>query len=236
MELPLPSAKKIRVLIVDDHPMMRSAMRLTLESEANMEIIGEAKDGAQAVEIAKTADPDLVVLDLYLPADYDGVMVAQAILKDNPSTRIMIITSSTDDEQVLRALQAGVLGYMHKGVTSNEFIECVRQVSQGNLFLQSETIKRISNFLSSHTATPKTTQEDVPSQKTVAPQNVFDKLTPGEKKVLSLIVQGRSNKEIALELDLSINTVTSHLQHIFMKMGFESRVKAVLFCIQNGFQ
>ena len=243
---------KLRVLIVDDHPMMRGALRLTIDNEMDMEVVGEAKDGAQAVRTAEECHPDVVVMDLYLPGGMDGAAATREILRIQPGVRILIITSSTDDAHVLSAIVAGALGYVQKDATSEQFILSVRQVAQGNMFLKPEIAEKLSRgvrqvYLDAQrdAANPAPEPDYTERQKTVElsknPDESKSQVEPGlalltrrETEVLKLIGKGYSNSEIARELNISINTVTSHVGRIFHKLQFENRVKAVLFFQEHG--
>lgn len=206
---------KIRVLIVDDHPMMREALCAAIEAEADLEIAGQATNGVEAIKLAQALRPDVTVMDLYLP-QVDGVEAIARILAGWPESRILVITSSSEDERVVAAVQAGAMGYMLKDAPRSQFIEGVREVAQGNRFLPPEVAEKLARGIRQTQA-----QSGVSAWLTL--------LTQRELEVLRLVGEGLSNPEIAQKLHLSDSTVRVHIANIMGKLELESRSQLVLF-------
>jgi NarL family two-component system response regulator LiaR len=184
---------KLRVLIVDDHPMMRGALRLTIDNEMDMQVVGEAIDGFQAVRTAEVCHPDVVVMDLYLPGGMDGAAATREILRVQPRVRVLIITSSTDDEHVLSAIVAGALGYVQKDATSEQFVHSVRQVAQGNLFLKPEIAKKLTHGVR------QVVREAQRDAATAAPE---PGVSEGQRTVGLSQIPGEGESQVELGLDL----------------------------------
>lgn len=210
----------IRVLLVDDHPMMREALRVVLEIEPAMQVVAEAADGQQAIQYALALQPDVIVLDLYLPVK-DGVEVIAEILTQQPQARILAITSSTSDERVVAAIQAGAIGYLLKDASREEFLRGVREVAAGNTFLPPDVAARLARGVR-HTRNP-------------LPQNdgLIEPLTPREQEVLALLSEGLSNGAIARRLHLSGSTVRVHVSNILGKLGLENRNQAIVYVLRQ---
>lgn len=212
--------KTVRVLLVDDHPLMREALRAALESEPAMEVVAEAADGQEAVQLALALQPDVIVLDLYLPFK-DGVQVIAEIIALQPATRILAITSSNADERVVAAIQAGVSGYLLKDASREEFVRGVREVAAGNAFLPPEVAAKLIRGM---------------RHKHIAPAHhdeLVEPLTPREQEVLALLGEGLSNRAITKRLCLSESTVRVHISNILGKLGLENRNQAIVYVLRQ---
>ena len=213
----------IRVLVVDDHPMMREALCAALEAEPDLHVVGEATDGQQAVQHALELDPDVIVMDLYLPGK-DGVSAIGEIVSHNSEARILVVTSSTEDEKVMAAVQAGAIGYLLKNAPRAEFIRGVREVARGNSFMPPEVAAKLAKEMCRSHAGPGALDQPIKP------------LTPREKEVLSLLGEGMSNQAIALFLSLSESTVRVHVYNILGKLGLEDRNQAIVYALRRGQQ
>jgi DNA-binding NarL/FixJ family response regulator len=207
----------IRILIVDDHPMMREAMRTAIEDEEDLELAGEAANGQQAILRALALKPDVIVMDLYLPGK-DGVAASAEILASNPGARILIVTSSQEDEKVVAAIQAGARGYLLKDAPRRQFLQGIREVARGNLFLPPEIAEKLARGVR---------QDRL--QEADRPPNT--PLTRREQEVLVYLGEGLSNRAIADALSLSESTVRVHLYNLMGKLGLESRSQAIVYAL-----
>ena len=204
----------IRILIADDHPIVREGLIAVLETQPDSEIVGEANTGAQAVELAAALQPDVILLDLELPK-LDGVAALHAIRATNPQARAIIFTAFDTDERILSAVQAGAQGYLLKGAPRDELFQAIRVVYNGGSLLQPVVAARLLRQVSSAPVLP-------------------DTLTERELEVLRLLAKGRQNKEIANELVISERTVKFHVSAILAKLGVGNRTEAVSKAAQLG--
>jgi DNA-binding NarL/FixJ family response regulator len=204
----------IRILIADDHPIVREGLIAVLETQADFVVVGEAVDGAQAVEQAAALHPDVILLDLALP-QLDGVAALRAIRAADASARAIIFTAFDTDERILSAVQAGAQGYLLKGAPREELFQAIRVVHSGGSLLQPVVAARLLRQVSGAPALPET-------------------LTERELEVLQLLARGRQNKEIASELVISERTVKFHVSAILAKLGVGNRTEAVSKAAQLG--
>jgi DNA-binding NarL/FixJ family response regulator len=211
----------IRVLVVDDHPMMREALCAALEAEPDLEVVGEATNGHQAVLRTLALKPDVIVMDLYLPGK-DGVAAIAEIIARYPEARILVVTSSTEDEKVMAAVQAGAIGYLLKNAPRATFIHGVREVARGNSFMPPEVAAKLARQMCRRETGP------------AVPDDPVEPLTPREKEVLSLLGEGMSNHAIALTLSLSESTVRVHVYNILGKLGLEDRNQAIVYALRQS--
>lgn len=212
----------IRVLIVDDQALVRGGFRSILEGQPDIEVVGEAEDGAQAVELARDCDPDLVLMDIRMPR-LDGIAATRALLNgtdDRP--RVLVLTTFDHDEYVYEALRAGASGFLLKSAPPRELAGAIRTVAGGDALLAPDITRRL---IQDYVRRPRTPSVTPP---------VFDALTSRERQVLILIARGRSNGEIAAELYLSEPTVKTHVTRIFAKLGVRDRVQAVVLAYEAG--
>lgn len=206
------SEEKIRIMLVDDHAVVRSGLSAFLSVHPDLELVGEAENGEQAVVRAGLLKPDVILMDLMMPV-MDGVAATQAIKKQHPEIQILALTSFQEDELVQNALKAGAVGYLMKNITARELAAAIRSAKSGRMTLAPEAAQ----------ALVRTTQQ---AQETEA-------LTERERDVLKLMVDGLNNAEIAERLVVSLSTVKYHISNILMKLDVDNRVAAVSMAIQK---
>ena len=217
----MSDVRTIRVLIVDDHRMIRSGLRGFLEDEPGISVVGEAENGEDALARVPELMPDVVLMDLMMPG-MGGIAAIGALRQAHPAIKIMALTSFADDEQVFPALEAGANGYLLKDIDPDELVAAIRAAHAGESPLDPEVAKRlISRF-----------QRPVTSLTSAQPSH--DPLTEREMDVLRLLTQGKSNKEIARELFIGDRTVKSHLSAIFQKLDVTDRTQAALYAVRHG--
>ncbi|WP_433499866.1 response regulator [Sphaerimonospora sp. CA-214678] len=212
----------IRVLIVDDHALIRRSLELALAAEADIEVVGEASDGREAVELADRLLPDVILMDVRMPRQ-DGIEATRAIKESVPSTRVIMLTVSDEEEDLFEAIKAGATGYLLKDVQLDEVPDAVRGVHEGqSLINPAMAAKLISEF-----ATMSRKEAERP------PQLPVPKLTDREMEVLRLVAKGMNNREIAKELFISENTVKNHVRNILEKLQLHSRMEAVVYAVRE---
>lgn len=207
----------IRILVADDHPIVRDGLVAILSTQPDFEIVGEAADGAEAVRHALTLTPDVMLLDLAMP-ELDGVEVLKRLRAEGASTRVIVFTAFDTDERILDAVQAGAQGYLLKGAPRDELFNAVRVVQAGGSLLQPIVASRLMRRVSEGRAV----------------QDVAELLTGRELEVLRLLAQGQQNKEIAAQLVISERTVKFHVSSILGKLGAGNRTEAVRVAAQQG--
>lgn len=210
----------ITVVLVDDHGVLREGMRRLLEQEPDLAVVGEASNGAEAVEVVRALSPDLVVMDVVMPG-ISGVEATRLIKKSNPTTAVLILSAYDDDRYVLGLLEAGVAGYLLKSARGQELVQAIRAIRTGDAVLHPSVTARLlaRAFHSPHHASSSANGEE---------------LTERELEVLRLAASGLGNKEIAERLALSLPTVKAHLVNVFNKMSVGSRTEAVLQALRRG--
>ena len=213
--------KSTRVLITDDHPMVRDGLRGMLSSERTIEIIGEASSGEEAVRLANELDPDLILMDIRMP-DMDGLAATKRIKELYPHISIIMVTMYDNPDYLLEAISAGAAGYLLKDVTRQELLQTIRTVVDGGSFLNQELMTRSLQQLAARKSAPPKAE---PS---------FEKLTSREIDVLRVLAQGHSNKEIAAELFVSVATVKTHVEHIIQKLQVSDRTQAAVLAVTHG--
>jgi two-component system, NarL family, response regulator LiaR len=206
----------IRVLLVDDHAVVREGLRTFLELQEGMEVVGEAEDGEQALTEAERLRPDVILMDLVMPV-LDGVGAMRELRQKLPSCRVIVLTSFAEDDRLLPAIQAGAAGYLLKDVQPKELARAVRAAHAGEALLDPSIAARLVEAI----AQP-------------AGEEPRDELTPREREVLELIGRGLSNKRIALELGVSEKTVKTHVGHLLHKLGVADRTQAALHAVRSG--
>jgi DNA-binding NarL/FixJ family response regulator len=214
----------VSVLIADDQPLMRAALRLSLTAEPDIELAGEAADGRQAVELAERTRPDVVVMDIRMPR-LDGVAATRQLTApgDGKPVKVLVITTFDLDEYVVEALRAGASGFLLKDATPEELVYAVRMIAAGNALLAPSITKRLLDRYARRLP-PVTSQG----------QEVLDNLTGREFAVLNLVALGHSNAEIGQELHLAESTVKTHVGHLLAKLGLPDRVHLVIFAYESG--
>jgi two-component system, NarL family, response regulator LiaR len=208
----------IRVLIVDDHAIVRKGIRALLATKRDIQVVAEAGDGVEAVAMAQAHHPDVVLMDLMMPR-MDGIEATRQITTVQPSPRVLVLTSFAADEQVFPAIKAGALGYLLKDSGPQELIQAIRQVYCGEPSLDPSVARKVLTELSH------------PVKKPLTPEP----LTVRELEILRLVAQGKSNKEIARELVIAEETVHTHVSSILNKLHLASRTQAALYALKEGF-
>ena len=207
----------ITVLIADDHQVVRQGTRVLLEDSPDLEVVGEAGDGEEAVAKALELKPDVVLMDLSMPR-MDGVEAIRALAEESPETKVLLLTGSGVEDRIFEALEAGALGYLSKAARGDEILDAVRRVNAGDPPLPPEITRRLLNRLSGSPDEPE----------------LVDPLTEREEEVLALVARGMSNRDIAEQLHVSETTVRTHVSHILSKVGVKNRVQAALFALRTG--
>ena len=209
--------KTIRILIADDHPVFRFGMRTLLETEHDLEVVGEASTGEEAVALTNERNPDVILMDITMPG-MNGVEATRRIFEEHPEIGILMVTM-LDDESLFPAMRAGARGYLLKGAEGEETLRAVRAVANGEAIFSPAIAERITSVISG------------PSDREKTP---FDELTPREHEVLVLISQGMSNADIADHLTLSLKTVRNHVSNILNKLQVSDRLQAALRAREAG--
>jgi NarL family two-component system response regulator LiaR len=205
----------IRVVIADDHRVVRDGLHYLLSQEPDVEVVGEAADGAQALRVTAGFRPDVLLLDLYMPTlDGHGVLAALTDASHQPA--VVVLTSATDDEHLVRAVHAGATSYLLKTAAAEEVIAAVRAASTGSANLSPDLVTRLTRAL-----------------RRPLPPDPFEPLSPREREVLDLIARGYSNRQIAGELIISELTVKTHVSSILSKLDLQDRVQAAIFALRH---
>ena len=210
-----------RVVVADDQALVRGGFRMILDARSDMEVVGEAADGAEAVALVAESEPDVVLMDVRMP-EMDGIEATERIARSGSSARIIILTTHDLDEYVLAALRAGASGFLLKDVPPEQLAAGIRVVAQGEALLAPSITKRLIQEFAS--AAPAAT----------TPPKGLDELTARELEVFKLIARGLSNAEIAAELIVSETTVKTHVARVLMKLGIRDRVQAVVLAYESG--
>jgi two-component system, NarL family, response regulator LiaR len=204
----------IRVLIADDHGVVRQGLRMYLGSDSEIEIVGEARNGAEAVNLTQKLQPDVVLMDLLMPI-MDGIAATTAIRRESPDVEVVALTSVLDDTSVIEAVRAGAIGYLLKDTDSHELRRAIKAAAAGQVQLSPAASTRLLREIRT-------------------PEQSVEVLTEREKEVLQLLALGMSNQEICRELHIAEQTVKSHVSHILAKLGVPSRTQAALYAIRAG--
>ncbi|AKG54030.1 DNA-binding response regulator [Dehalogenimonas sp. WBC-2] len=213
------SEEKIKVLLADDHVIVREGTREMVQRQPDMQVVAEASDGVEAVELAKVYKPDVIVMDISMP-NMNGIEATKQIKKILPTTAILVLTAYDSDQYIMALLEAGAAGYLLKNVRGNQLIEAIRAVYSGESILQPSTTRRVIDHLKSK---PLPTDD-----------NPAAALTEREMEVLKLAAKGVSNRDIADRLFVSSRTVQTHLSNIFKKLEVASRTEAILYGLKRG--
>ncbi len=212
----------IRLLITDDHTLFREGLRAILGAQSDIEIVGEASNGAQAVQLAASQLPDVILMDIQMP-EMNGIAATEKILDANPHIGIIVLTMLEDDDSVFAAMRAGARGYVLKGADKAEMLRAIHAVANGEALFGPAIAKRLVNFF-----------QDVRGMKSLAPPRAFPELTEREVQVLAFIAQGYNNSEIAEKLVLSPKTISNHISNIFSKLQVADRAQAIVRARQAG--
>jgi NarL family two-component system response regulator LiaR len=229
---PLDPEGAIRVLIVDDHAVVRQGLRTFLELQDDVssddpsafpiEVVGEAANGVEAVDLARRLQPDVVLLDLVMP-DMDGIEATPKIIGDSPHSRVIILTSFGDEDKVFPAIRAGAQGYLLKDIAPNDLVQAVRAAHLGQVQLHPEIARKLMSAVAA--------KEESPASQ---PPALFEELTEREIEVLRLIAGGFNNREIAERLVISSKTVKTHVSNILSKLHLEDRTQAAIYALRHG--
>jgi DNA-binding NarL/FixJ family response regulator len=210
----------IRILLADDHTVVRDGVRALLEKQADMEVVAEAADGREAARLAEEHLPDVVIMDIAMP-NLNGIDATRRILAANPHLAVMILSMHQDESYVLRSLKAGAKAYLLKDSLRSDVLEAVRAVAQGRSFLT----RKISRMM----------QEDyIREMEQRGIEDSYDLLTDREREVLQLAAEGKPNKEIAGALHIGLTTVETHRTHILQKLGLHSVPELILYAVRKG--
>ncbi len=216
--------RKIRVLIADDHAVVRSGLRSILESEDDIEVVGDAADGHQALESAQELLPDVILMDINM-GDWDGVTATRRVRNSVPSCRVIVLTNYDEDNLVFSSIRAGASGYLLKEVSGHQLTNAIRTVADGFSLIYPSVARRVLDEfgrLRGGGVTPADADQG------------YSDLTPREREVLKLVASGRANKEIGTELGISERTVKTHISNIFSKLQLTDRTQAALYVHNRG--
>ena len=213
----MSSVNTIRVMLVDDHPIMRRGLRDVLEDSGGFEVIAQAADGVEAVATAEETRPDVIVMDVMMPGK-DGVEACRDILELMPDTRVLIITASTEEDAVIEAIAAGALGFVQKYSASDELVDAVRAVAAGRLMIPDDSVKRVFRLIQDGGSTA------------IAP----DILTEREREILTQFALGKSYTQIATDRGVGMTTVRNTIYRIQDKLGVRSKQEIVVWAVRNG--
>jgi DNA-binding NarL/FixJ family response regulator len=207
--------ERIRVLIVDDHEVVRRGLRGFLELQDDMEVVGEAADGAIAISLANSLEPDVVLMDLMMPK-VDGMTAIATIRQAHPNTDIVAVTSFIEEDRVTAALEAGASGYLLKDASADEVADAIRAAFAGEVHLDPQVARVLAQRM-------RARREEVP----------IEALTPREMEVIQLLARGAANKEIAADLSITERTARTHVSNILGKLGLASRTQAALWAVEH---
>jgi two-component system nitrate/nitrite response regulator NarL len=209
--------KKIKILLVDDHPVVRKGLVSCLSAKENLKVVGEASNGAEALKLVKELQPDIVLMDVSMPG-MDGLAVTEALRKDAPDTRVLVLSMQSNRDPVLRLIKAGARGYVLKDAPTEELVSAIETVYAGEAYFSKPVAQiALNQYIS-----------DADDSKPVA------KLSEREREVLALIAEGKSNKEIAMHLGIGVRTTETHRERIMRKLDIHSVAGLTKFAIANG--
>lgn len=214
------SGKKIRVILADDHGLVRQGFRRILEDDPRIEVVGEASTGLSALQLARETRPDVAVMDLSMP-DLGGLEASAEILKDLPDTKILILSMHSDQAYVRKAFEMGAKGYLLKNAIEVDLTRAVVVLAEGGAYMSPGISNIVIESLKAGSFVNKS-------------QDAYERLTLREKEVLQLIAQGKSNKEIAVLLNISVNTVAVHRAHVMETLGLHRTAELVLYAVKRG--
>jgi two-component system response regulator NreC len=212
--------KKLRVLLADDHIVMRAGLRALLDRQSNLEVVGECENGREAVELAGSLRPDVVVMDVGMPG-LNGIEATKTIVDRHSSPAVVILSMHADESYVMRALKAGARGYLLKDSAAADLIGAIQAVSQGRSFFS----PKVSRILA---------EDYVRILKQKGDVDTYDLLTSREREILQLLAEGKANKEVATALNISPYTVETHRSHILQKLNLHTPAELVLYAVRKG--
>ena len=211
---------KIKILVVDDHAIVREGVRMILAKEGDLEVVGEAGDGQQALDLTERAQPDVVIMDISMPG-MGGIEATQTIRAKHPEVQVLALTMHEDESYVFQLLRAGASGYVLKRAAAQDLVQAVRAAAKGEAFLYPSVARKVVEDYLRRVESGEERQR-------------YDGLTTREKEILTLIAQGLSNQQIAEKLFISIKTVQTHRAHILEKLGLHDRTELVRYAIRKG--
>jgi DNA-binding NarL/FixJ family response regulator len=209
----------IRIILVDDHPLMREALRAAMEDEDDMQVVAEAGNGQEAVQLASITRPDIILMDLFMPVK-DGLSAIEEILAANPEAHLLVFTSSQEEDKINAAMEMGVLGYLNKDVERSVLLLAIREVSQGRAYLPPAIATRLLARLRKKKAVQQAASQ-------------VETLTPRELELVGWVRKGLTNRQIAAELSLSEGTVRTHIHNILQKLGLQNRNQLILYNLKE---
>lgn len=209
----------IRIVLADDHEIVRSGLKMLIESAPDMKVVGEAADGEQAYELVAREKPDILLMDISMPPGQSGLVACGRITQDHPSTRIIVVTMFAEPEYLYFTLQGGAAGYLLKNSSSEELVSAIRMVQGGGTYIHPKMVESLTRQLFSLSGEG----EDVS----------YKQLTTRELEILQLLAKGHTNKEISEKIYLSIKTVEAHRSKIYAKLGFKTRADLVAYAIRH---
>jgi two-component system, NarL family, response regulator NreC len=212
--------KKLRILLADDHIVMRTGLRALLERQPNLEVVGESENGRETVALAASLKPDVVVMDVGMPV-LNGIEATQTIVTQNPTVAVVILSMHADESYVMRALKAGARGYLLKDSAAADLIGAIQAISQGKSFFS----PKVSRILA---------EDYVRVLKQKGAVDTYDLLTSREREILQLLAEGKTNKEVATALNISPYTVETHRSHILQKLNLHNSAELVLYAVRKG--
>jgi two-component system response regulator NreC len=210
----------IRILLADDHTVVRDGLRALLERQPDMTVVAEAADGRDSVRLAEEQSPDVVVMDITMP-NMNGIEATRRILAANPRTAVVILSMHQDESYVLRSLKAGAKGYLLKDSLRSDIVDAIRAVSQGRSFLT----RKISRIMK---------EDYVRQMERRGVEDSYDLLTDREREILQLVAEGKANKEVAGLLNIGLTTVETHRTHILQKLGLHSVPELILYAVRKN--
>jgi len=212
--------KKLRILLADDHILMRSGLRALLDRQPNLEVVGESENGRETVALAASLKPDVVVMDVGMPI-LNGIEATQTIVTQCPSIAVVILSMHADESYVMRALKAGARGYLLKDSAAADLIGAIQAISQGKSFFS----PKVSRILA---------EDYVRVLRQKGAVDTYDLLTSREREILQLLAEGKTNKEVATALNISPYTVETHRGHILQKLNLHNSAELVLYAVRKG--
>jgi len=212
--------KKLRILLADDHVVVRTGLRALLERQPDLEVVGESENGRETVELAASLGPDVVVMDVAMPV-LNGIEATKMILTQRPATAVVILSMHADESYVMRALKAGARGYLLKDSAAADLISAIQAVSQNKSFFS----PKVSRILA---------EDYVRVLKQKGAVDSYDLLTSREREILQLLAEGRANKEAATALNISPYTVETHRRHILEKLNLHNPAELILYAVRKG--
>ena len=207
----------IKIIIADDHPLIRQGLRVVIEAQPDMELIGEASNGEQAIQQALALKPDIVIMDLQMPVK-DGLAATREIAQADPQAQVLVLTSFPDDDNVYAAIKAGAMGFLLKDSSAEYLLDAIRTVSRGESVLHPTIARKLMQEIRQPPRLPPTSEP----------------LTPREVEVLGCLTQGMANQQIARQLSISVRTVSTHVRNILDKLHLANRTQAALYALDQG--